>query len=538
MARKEYVADAFEESNLAELEHDDLPPWRLSWAELKLLFIASTGFFIDAYDLFNINLVVVILNYVVNGKLSATILNAPLEGGLLKASANIGCVIGQIGFGLLGDVFGRKAVYGKEMLVTSIATVLVIAVPLRLGAGVFTYITIMRIIMGIGIGGDYPMSASVVADRANLKRRGTMVAFIFAMQGWGSFIGALVFMILMAIFKKGAFTDNHPSQLNAVWRIYTGIILVPAIITIIQRFMLPESAKMKGVQAMREDPTLIAKGTVSGLRHNPGEAQAHDGSEASTSGEQEKAVAAPSGEAKGLAATKAAKARAWNDFREYFSEWRHAKILIGTTMSWFLLDIIFYGISLNQSLFISALGLSNSKNPWEFLWQQGVANIIIAIGGFLPGYYFTMFLIEVMGRKTIQMMGLAMNAIIFAIMAGKYTALQHNPSGLIACFIFLQFFFNFGANATTFIIPAEVFPTRVRGLSHGLSAACGKCGAIIASLAVSIMSTKVGAANVLWLFFAIAVVAIPFTLLIPETKGRDADVIDLQERQAKMGYRS
>ncbi|KAJ7618425.1 putative PHO84-inorganic phosphate permease [Roridomyces roridus] len=524
------TADAFDEGNLTDAERSNESRWRLSWPELKLLGIASStslyynlfllnattvGFFIDAYDLFNINLVVVILNVLVNGKLSGTISDIPLQGGVLKAAANIGCVIGQIGFGLAGDVFGRKAVYGYEMTVTSIATVIIIAGPLYLGTGLFTYITIFRVLMGIGIGGDYPMSASVVADRANIRRRGTMVTFIFSMQGWGSFIGGIVFIVLMAIYKKGIHFHGHISQLNSVWRIYTGIILIPAIVTIIQRRLMTESTRMKGVQAMRGDPTLVAKGKVAGIKSLESESSSVDKEVEDT----------------GVSATSTARAAAWRDARVYFSEWRHFKILIGTTMSWFLLDIIFYGISLNQSIFISALGLANSKDPWEYLWQQGVANIIIAIGGFLPGYYFTLFTIEYLSRKKIQIMGLTMNAIIFAIMAGKYNTLKHHSSGLIACFIFLQFFFNFGANATTFVIPAEVYPTRVRGFGHGLSAACGKCGAIIASLAVSIMSTNVGPQNVLWLFFGIAVICIPFTFLIPETKDRDADVIDLEERR-------
>ncbi|KAJ7640982.1 major facilitator superfamily domain-containing protein [Roridomyces roridus] len=502
----------------------------LTWPELKLLFIASSArVFHRRLRPFNINLVVVILNFVINGKLSGTITNIPLQGGVLKAAANIGCVVGQIGFGLAGDVFGRKAVYGIEMMVTTVATILIIAGPLSLGTGLFTYITVFRALMGVGIGGDYPMSASVVADRANLRRRGTMVTFIFAMQGWGAFIGGLIFIILMAIYKKGVHFHHHTSQLNSVWRIYTGLILIPAIITIVQRMMMTESTRMKGVQAVREDPNLIAQGKVAGIKLAPAnEKGAYD----SDAGSHEAEAPVAGG---GIAATRAAKAAAWRDARDYFSEWRHMKILIGTTMSWFLLDIIFYGISLNQSIFISALGLANSKDPWEYLWQQGVANIIIAIGGFLPGYYFTLFTIEYLGRKKIQIMGLCMNAIIFAIMAGKYNALKKNSHGLIACFIFLQFFFNFGANATTFVIPAEVFPTRVRGFGHGLSAACGKCGAIIASLAVSIMSTNVGPQNVLWLFFGIAVIAIPFTFLIPETKDRDADLIDLEERRAALG---
>ncbi|KAJ6557630.1 hypothetical protein B0H19DRAFT_906931, partial [Mycena capillaripes] len=51
------------------------------------------------------------------------------------------------------------------------------------------------------------------------------------------------------------------------------------------------------------------------------------------------------------------KAAAWRDARVYVSEWRHLKILIGTTISCHLLDLIFYCISLNQSIFITALGL-------------------------------------------------------------------------------------------------------------------------------------------------------------------------------------
>ena len=53
-------------------------------------------------------------------------------------------------------------------------------------------------------------------------------------------------------------------------------------------------------------------------------------------------------------------------------------------------------------------------------------------------------------------------------------------------FVFLyclaNFFQNFGPNSTTFIIPGEVFPTRYRSTSHGISAASGKLGAILAQV--------------------------------------------------------
>ena len=53
-------------------------------------------------------------------------------------------------------------------------------------------------------------------------------------------------------------------------------------------------------------------------------------------------------------------------------------------------------------------------------------------------------------------------------------------------FVFLycltNFFTNFGPNTTTFIVPGEAFPTRYRSTAHGISAASGKLGAIIAQV--------------------------------------------------------
>jgi len=127
--------------------------WIPNFSEAKLLLIASTGFFIDAYDLFTINLVVPLLNIEYNGKLGSKLGNAALAGGVLKAATNIGCIFGQVLFGTLGDIYGRKIVYPAALGVAIMGTVLTIAAPNSLGAsGVFIWMTIMRILMGIGIG--------------------------------------------------------------------------------------------------------------------------------------------------------------------------------------------------------------------------------------------------------------------------------------------------------------------------------------------------------------------------------------------------
>lgn len=78
-----------------------------------------------------------------------------------------------------------------------------------------------------------------------------------------------------------------------------------------------------------------------------------------------------------------------------------------------------------------------------------------------------------------------------------YDALTKTKSASNA-FVFLyclaNFFQNFGPNTTTFVIPGEVFPTRYRSTAHGISAASGKLGAIVAQVGFARMK-DIGGTN-------------------------------------------
>ena len=163
----------------------------MTWNELKLLLICGVGFFLDAYDLFIINQVTGILQYEYFGGLQHK--SSPkiptLLRGAVNAAANIGNVIGQVLFGFLGDSFGRKFVYGKELIVAMVGIILTISLPnhsVQPARNKMWWLFAFRIIMGIGIGGDYPMSAAIVAERSTLQNRGKMLGWIFSNQGWVS----------------------------------------------------------------------------------------------------------------------------------------------------------------------------------------------------------------------------------------------------------------------------------------------------------------------------------------------------------------
>lgn len=136
-----------------------------------------------------------------------------------------------------------------------------------------------------------------------------------------------------------------------------------------------------------------------------------------------------------LAEPKSRKAKL-DAFFVYFSEWRHLKTLLGTTSTWFLLDIAFYGTNLNQSVLLADIGFSTGKTHYDVLMRNAIGNLIIAIAGYVPGYFFTIFLIEKMGRKWIQIQGFLVAGLMFAILAGGYSHL--GTAGKFVCFAIAQ----------------------------------------------------------------------------------------------------
>ncbi|KAJ8703257.1 hypothetical protein PTI98_001895 [Pleurotus ostreatus] len=522
-------------SNLEEYERssDGRPVFFLTYSELKLLGIAGIGFFLDAYDLFIINPVATMLQYRLYG---GNHLPANLEG-FVKAGANIGSVIGQFAFGYAADALGRKAVYGKELMLIIVATILTLTTPTGTLSpdGCLIYLGVFRILLGIGVGGDYPMSASITSDRANLRKRGTLLAYIFSNQGWGSFVGGLATMVVLACYKQVMDTEGKTSKVDGVWRIVVGISLVPAFGTLYQRLTLPEATRYEASKRLHEEETalddLSKAAQQDADKPKVGEVT-KDGVKVEAKSDEK---LSPDSSEEDITEVAVKKAH-FSEFIKYFSEWRHAKLLVGTCMCWFLLDIAFYGINLNQNVVLQQIGFDGAEGtPWEKLFKIATGNIIITALGFVPGYYASILTIEYLGRKWIQIQGFLMSALFLAILAGMFDKLS--TAAFIVNFALLQFFFNFGANTTTYCYPAEVFPTRFRAFAHGISAAAGKAGAIISALAFNKLSKEIGTPAVLWIFFGCCIAGAVFTLLLPEVKGRDPDLILIEEMRAERAAR-
>ncbi|KAF9960192.1 hypothetical protein BGZ72_007727 [Mortierella alpina] len=496
--------------SLAHLEEQQ--SW--SWFTIRTLITSGTGFFTDAYDVFIINLVVPMLGYVYF-KDSGNHIPAGTEGAL-KGMASFGTLVGQLVFGYLGDAYGRKKIYGLELMVIIIGTLCCAMVGSNAkGASVIQYLTFWRFILGFGIGGDYPMSATVTSEWASAERRGQLMSIIFSMQGIGNLMASVVTLVVLACFKSAILADVN--YLDIVWRICIGVGCIPAVSTVYLRLTMPESPRyaMDVENDVEKANDAVARATAH--RVDP-----------------ETAASADEILANQTAVANAKASRNHNRaFMEYFSRWENLKILIGTSMTWFLLDIAFYGISLNQSYVLNAMGFTGDGTPFNNLWRTTLGNLTVSCLGFVPGYWFTVFLIERMGRKTIQFMGFGMLTILFVILSAAFQQLRQIVPLFVAIFTLAQFFFNFGPNTTTFVVPGEVFPTRVRATAHGISAASGKLGAILATFGFNKL-VEIGGKpgehaflpEVLGIFAAIMALGFLFTFLIPETKGMSLEEIE------------
>ncbi len=95
------------------------------------------------------------------------------------------------------------------------------------------------------------MSASVSSDRASVRKRGVLLAYIFANQGWGSLAGSLVTLIVLLCYKGAMEGRGETSKVDGVWRVVVGLSLIPAFGTLYQRLTLPEAVKYEEAQKVR-----------------------------------------------------------------------------------------------------------------------------------------------------------------------------------------------------------------------------------------------------------------------------------------------
>jgi MFS family permease len=326
-----------------------------------------------------------------------------------------------------------------------------------------------RFILGVGIGGDYPVSATIMSEYAGKNNRGLLVTLVFSMQAVGLIIGPLLAAGLLAA---------HLSP-NIVWRLLLGLGAVPALAVYWQRRKLKETPRYLAAAGQREDEN-------GKLVHT---------------GELKKRVS----------------------FREGFDHLIGDKklfgFLIGASAAWFLMDAAYYGNTVCSPLVLEALGHDQT------LLRKTLTQLVIFVVFAAPGYAVAATMMDRLGRKTIQCVGFLVMAITFLLLA-IIPPLKSMVIPFLAIYGFSFFFTEFGPNATTFVYPSEIFPVQVRTTGHGIAAAMGKIGGFVGVFLFPYLLEWKGLFGAEMAAAIVSILGLIVTwALLPETKGKTLEEI-------------
>src|ERR1700742_3675269 len=314
------------------------------------MFISGMGFFTDAYDLFVIGVIMSLLKPLWHvGK---------VEEGLVESTALLASAIGALLFGRVADMVGRKRIYGVEVLVLAAG-----AIASAFSPGIWWLIG-FRFILGIGIGGDYPVSATIMSEYDGKAHRGMLVSMVFAMQAAGLIVGPLLSALLLS---------THLSH-NIIWRILVSFGAIPALAVYGARRHLKETPRFLKAAGQEEDET-------GNLRNS----QQFDKKTHSVS--------------------------FWDGFHRLVDDKRILVRLIGASAAWFLMDFAYYGNTVSSPLVLSAIGSDHS------LLQKTLTQLGIFAAFAAPGYAVAALTMDRLGRKTIQNLGFGMMAVAFGLLA-------------------------------------------------------------------------------------------------------------------------
>lgn len=321
---------------------------RRNRSHTRMVVTAGLGFFTDAYDLFIIGIVTTLLIPLWH--------LTPSQVSIMNGASLIAAGVGAITFGYLADKFGRKRMYGIEMIMLFIGALLCAT------AQSYVWLLIARIFVGIGIGGDYPSSAVVASETAKSNNRGLIVLLVFAMQAIGLIVGPLLASLLLWV--------HLPSTI--IWRILLGIGAIPAGCVYFLRRQLIETQCFLNYQ---NAPIGVSR-----------------------------AVSTFGGYLKKSESIK-------NNVSPLTYHWKE---LIACSLAWFIFDIVFYGNGISSTLIIQRL------HPHASLITATLIMASLFSLFALPGYFLAATTVDKIGRKRLQEFGFIVIACCYGFLAYGY----------------------------------------------------------------------------------------------------------------------
>jgi putative MFS transporter len=180
----------------------------------KLLWLAGLGFLFDSMD-------VGILSFIVAAIKSEWNLSAE-QIGWIGSVNSIGMAVGAFMFGLLADRIGRKPVFMITLLLFSVASGLT-----ALTTTLWAFLC-LRFLIGLGLGGELPVTTTLVSESVPIEKRGRMVVLLESFWAVGWLVAAVISYFIIP--KYG-------------WQVAMILTALPALYVFYLRKQLPDEPK-------------------------------------------------------------------------------------------------------------------------------------------------------------------------------------------------------------------------------------------------------------------------------------------------------
>lgn len=371
--------------------------------------------------------------------------------GLLGAATLVGLFIGTSLFGYISDRVGRRKMFLIDIILIgliSLATMWVSS-PMEL--------LVMRVLIGIVIGADYPIATSMITEFSNTRQRAFAVGFIAAMWYVGATCANLVGYLLYDM------ADG--------WRWMLGSAFIPCVLILVGRFDLPESPRW-----------LLRKGRVQ---------------------ECEQMMLKLFGEPVVFDEEPAQETR----FLQLFTR-RHFSFVLFVAAIWTCQVIPMFALYTFGPRIVGLLG-----------WDQGrtaaLGNVVISLF-FMLGCLPAMYWLNKIGRRPLLIGSFAMMTLALAVL-GLVSSLD---IWLVIVAFAVYAFFSGGPGILQWLYPNELFPTDIRASAVGVIMSISRIGTVISTWALPVFITRYGISTVMLTGALISLIGWLVSIFFaPETRG-------------------
>ena len=348
--------------------------------------------------------------------------------GTSEATIFIGAVAGQLSMGFLGDILTRNQALTVTLAISSFAAFLSAIAPAGNPTSIYSIIILFRFIVGFGLGGIYPLSATKASeDSASTSGKtnssGSAYAFFWQIPG------AVSPWLLSYILSYTTLSTGYR------WRLVLGLGSIPPLLSIICLWL---ESYLKPVKLMEDNKNDINTTTTTAPKIT------------------------------------------LSLIIEKLKDPIIRNKLIGCGGTWLLYDIVYYGLSLLGGVVISAISdtdddVSSDSNIRNLCSKQSIAVSCGAISVLI-----SIYILPYLSLKYLQILGFIVQGLLLLLFVSLFSYLkEHNSTGLFILYCLALMSLQLGVPVTTYALPASVFDKDIRCTFNGIASAMGKIGAII-----------------------------------------------------------